>query len=177
MTLRSRFFELPLLMPLVRMSRLACPQAHRCAAVASMTRRGFADVVCLGASVMDMVAYVDNMPVVGETVLGNSFGTSFGGKGANQAVMAAKLGAEVAMISKLGNDAVRAKYIIARGRSLVSVPLIISTGRWLEERVSRDNCMTIYWRRSETTTCKTSQMSRWTRPTLAEPARHLRVLQ
>ena len=73
-------------------------------------RRGFADVVVVGASVMDMVrppqhppppaawadpprqvAYVDKMPTVGETVLGNSFGTSFGGKGANQAVMAAKV--------------------------------------------------------------------------------------
>lgn len=37
------------------------------------------------------VAYVDKMPTVGETVLGDSFGTSFGGKGANQAVMAAKV--------------------------------------------------------------------------------------
>ena len=34
---------------------------------------------------------MDKMPTVGETVLGNSFGTSFGGKGANQAVMAAKV--------------------------------------------------------------------------------------
>ena len=74
----------------------------------TILRRGFADVVVVGASVMDMVpphphpraasadpprqvAYVDKMPTVGETVLGNSFGTSFGGKGANQAVMAAKV--------------------------------------------------------------------------------------
>ena len=74
-------------------------------------RRGFADVVCLGASVMDMVAYVDKMPAVGETVLGNSFGTSFGGKGANQAVTAAKLGASVSMISKLGNDSIGDNYM------------------------------------------------------------------
>ena len=70
-------------------------------------------MVALGATdqsrlvpLISQVAYVDKMPVVGETVLGNSFGTSFGGKGANQAVMAAKLGGDVAMISKLGNDAI-----------------------------------------------------------------------
>lgn len=60
---------------------------------------------------LSQVAYVDKMPAVGETVLGNSFGTSFGGKGANQAVMAAKLGGDVAMISKLGNDAIGDNYM------------------------------------------------------------------
>lgn len=47
---------------------------------------------------------------VGETILGNSFGTSFGGKGANQAVMAAKLGGNTAMITKLGRDTLGANY-------------------------------------------------------------------
>ena len=49
-------------------------------------------------------------PKVGETILGNSFGTSFGGKGANQAVMAAKLGGNTAMITKLGRDTLGANY-------------------------------------------------------------------
>ena len=45
------------------------------------------------------------MPVWGETVLASHFETSFGGKGANQAVAAAKLGAEVVMVTNLGDDA------------------------------------------------------------------------
>lgn len=77
--------------------------------------RGFAagpQVVTVGAAVMDMVAYVDRMPAVGETILGNSFGTSFGGKGANQAVIAGKLGpaGSSAMITKLGKDTLGEGY-------------------------------------------------------------------
>jgi len=60
-----------------------------------------AKICVIGASVMDCVAYVDNMPAVGETVLGSSFKTGFGGKGANQAVMAGILGNSTAMITKV----------------------------------------------------------------------------
>jgi len=54
---------------------------------------------------MDLVAYVEQAPGAGETVLGERFVQGFGGKGANQAVMAARLGARVAFIGAVGDDA------------------------------------------------------------------------
>jgi ribokinase len=53
---------------------------------------------------MDLVTSTTQIPKVGETVLGNSFHTIPGGKGANQAVAAARLGADVTMIGAVGND-------------------------------------------------------------------------
>jgi ribokinase len=61
-------------------------------------------VCVVGSSNLDLVSYVDRLPNLGETRHGASFQMGFGGKGANQAVMAAKLGAEVAMVTKLGQD-------------------------------------------------------------------------
>jgi ribokinase len=51
-----------------------------------------------------MVAYVKKVPNAGETVIGDSFALGFGGKGANQAVMARRLGATVSMVNTLGDD-------------------------------------------------------------------------
>jgi len=59
----------------------------------------------IGSTNMDLTTTVERMPVWGETVLASHFETSFGGKGANQAVAAAKLGAEVVMVSNIGDDA------------------------------------------------------------------------
>ena len=53
---------------------------------------------------MDMVVKASHIPVPGETVLSGAFFMNPGGKGANQAVAAARLGAEVIFISRLGND-------------------------------------------------------------------------
>ncbi|MBS1822314.1 MAG: ribokinase [Acidobacteria bacterium] len=61
-------------------------------------------IVVAGSINMDMVASVERMPATGETVSGNGFATHPGGKGANQAVAAARLGAPVKMIGRLGND-------------------------------------------------------------------------
>lgn len=61
-------------------------------------------IVVIGSSNMDMVVKTDHIPARGETVLSGSFFMNPGGKGANQAVAAARLGAEVIFISKLGND-------------------------------------------------------------------------
>jgi ribokinase len=60
-------------------------------------------LVC-GACNIDLIAYVHRMPMRGETLKGDSFSQGFGGKGANQAVQAAKLGAATAMIGKVGQD-------------------------------------------------------------------------
>jgi ribokinase len=53
---------------------------------------------------MDMTAYLERVPAPGETVVGRSFSLGFGGKGANQAVMAARLGADVEMVACVGSD-------------------------------------------------------------------------
>jgi ribokinase len=61
-------------------------------------------VVVVGSTMIDMVAYTKKVPNAGETVVGDSFALGFGGKGANQAVMARRLGATVSMVNTLGND-------------------------------------------------------------------------
>lgn len=53
---------------------------------------------------MDLISYVPRLPKIGETLHGSKFSMGFGGKGANQAVMAAKLGGDVSMVTKLGDD-------------------------------------------------------------------------
>ncbi|MFJ6630349.1 ribokinase [Streptomyces sp. NPDC091376] len=61
-------------------------------------------IVVLGSTNMDLVAYVAKAPQRGETVTGREFRTVPGGKGANQAVAAARAGGEVAMIGAVGTD-------------------------------------------------------------------------
>lgn len=63
-----------------------------------------AKIVVVGSFNADLVAYLKRMPRPGETVQGDRFATSAGGKGSNQAVAAARLGAEVAFIGRVGND-------------------------------------------------------------------------
>ena len=63
-------------------------------------------IICVvGSSNIDQIAYTDRVPKSGETLIGNSFEMGFGGKGANQAVMAGMLGANAYMITCLGDDA------------------------------------------------------------------------
>lgn len=61
-------------------------------------------VVVLGSINMDMVMTTDRLPEVGETLLGETMDYYVGGKGANQAVSAARFGASVALIGKTGQD-------------------------------------------------------------------------
>ncbi|MET7682276.1 ribokinase [Streptomyces sp. NPDC005423] len=61
-------------------------------------------IAVLGSTNMDLVAYVARAPGRGETVTGREFRTVPGGKGANQAVAAARAGADVSMIGAVGND-------------------------------------------------------------------------
>ena len=59
----------------------------------------------LGSLNMDLVTVVERLPKPGETVLGRGFARYPGGKGLNQAVAAARLGAEVTLFGRVGNDA------------------------------------------------------------------------
>jgi ribokinase len=61
-------------------------------------------IVVIGSANMDMIVRTAHIPKPGETVLGNDFLQSLGGKGANQAVAAARLGADVTLVARLGQD-------------------------------------------------------------------------
>jgi len=61
-------------------------------------------ITVIGSLNMDLVITAPKVPAVGETILGSGFMTVPGGKGANQAVAAAKLGAQVSMVGCVGND-------------------------------------------------------------------------
>jgi ribokinase len=67
-------------------------------------KKNKATITVVGSSNMDLVVKSKRIPAVGETILGGDFIMVPGGKGANQAVAAAKLGAEVFFIAKLGDD-------------------------------------------------------------------------
>lgn len=65
----------------------------------------------IGSLNMDLVTKVENFPKPGETIVGESFETFPGGKGANQAVALGRLGTEVFMIGKVGEDIYGAEYL------------------------------------------------------------------
>lgn len=69
-------------------------------------------ITVVGSLNMDLIVRAPHIPVPGETVSGGEFRTAAGGKGANQAVAAARLGGQVTMVGCVGND--------AHGRALVS---------------------------------------------------------
>ena len=66
--------------------------------------RATARVAVVGSLNMDLVARVARMPLPGETLAGQTFALVPGGKGGNQAVAAARLGAQVSMIGRIGDD-------------------------------------------------------------------------
>ena len=63
------------------------------------------EILVVGSFVMDTISRTEIFPASGQTVLGTSYSTAPGGKGANQAKEAALLGADVTMVGKVGKDA------------------------------------------------------------------------
>ncbi|MFB3306729.1 ribokinase [Pseudomonas sp. AMR01] len=61
-------------------------------------------IAVIGSNMVDLITYIDRMPRQGETLEAPGFAMGCGGKGANQAVAAARLGTEVLMLTKVGDD-------------------------------------------------------------------------
>lgn len=79
------------------------------------------EIVVVGSLNMDLVAECERLPRPGETLAAVAFHTLCGGKGGNQAVAAARLGARVAMIGKVGRDAFGAELRAALAREGVDL--------------------------------------------------------
>lgn len=62
------------------------------------------NILVIGSANIDLTIHTDRMPKLGETVAGHGFSMNSGGKGANQAVAAAKLGGDVKFLGVIGND-------------------------------------------------------------------------
>ena len=76
-------------------------------------------ILVVGSFVMDLIATAERAPELGETVIGTGFRTAPGGKGANQAVQAARLGAQTYMAGCVGDDAFGREMTEALNASLV----------------------------------------------------------
>ena len=63
------------------------------------------EIAVIGSNMVDLVAYIDKMPKLGETLEADDFAMGCGGKGANQAVAASRLGGNVLMMTRVGDDA------------------------------------------------------------------------
>src|SRR5690348_5768348 len=70
-------------------------------------------IFVIGSANTDMVIKTGKLPLPGETVLGGTFFMNAGGKGANQAVAAARLGGNVTLVTKVGNDIFGNQHIAA----------------------------------------------------------------
>ena len=106
------------------------------------------NVIVFGSMNMDLSIESDHMPTLGETIVGSGFITNAGGKGANQAVAAAKLGADVFMLGAVGTDAFGNQLIAEMVDQGVICDNIarkegVPTGVALITRVHGDNFITI----------------------------------
>jgi ribokinase len=90
--------------------------------IQTMTTR--ARICVVGSVNVDLIFRTDRLPRPGETLTGRAFQRAFGGKGANQAVTAARLGASVSLIARIGNDALGAeslRHLEAQGLDVTHV--------------------------------------------------------
>ena len=86
-------------------------------------------ILVVGSLVMDLIVETERFPLPGETVLGRRFGTASGGKGANQAVQAARLGADVTMVGMVGQDAFGDEMLASLRASGVDTRHILRTAQ------------------------------------------------
>jgi len=83
-------------------------------------------VLVIGSSNTDLVIRANKLPSPGETVLGGAFFTAAGGKGANQAVAAARAGAQVTFVARMGCDDFGAQALSAFQREEIDTQWIVS---------------------------------------------------
>lgn len=81
-------------------------------------------ILVIGSANMDMVIKADHFPVPGETLMGGEFSLIPGGKGANQAVAAARLGGEVSFLAQLGDDVFGEQNLINFQKEGINTSLI-----------------------------------------------------
>jgi ribokinase len=84
-------------------------------------------ICVVGACMMDLISYVPRLPRLGETLHGSRFAMGFGGKGANQAVMASRLGATVDMVARVGGDSFGSQTRANFNREGVDTRHVLST--------------------------------------------------
>ncbi len=84
-----------------------------------------AKILVVGSFVMDLIVTTPRFPEKGETVLGSHYTTASGGKGANQAVQASRVGAQVTMVGKVGCDAFGDAMLKSVSASGVNVDRVI----------------------------------------------------
>jgi len=82
-----------------------------------------AAITVIGSANIDLVVAVDRLPQAGETVPGGDLMTTFGGKGANQAVAAARMGAAVSFVGRVGSDAYADQYQTHLRAEGIALPL------------------------------------------------------
>jgi ribokinase len=83
-------------------------------------------VTVIGSYIVALVMDMDRLPVEGETVLGRDFHTTFGGKGSNAAVCAARLGAETYFVGKVGRDTFAVEFVAMLEREGVREKVLYS---------------------------------------------------
>jgi len=81
-------------------------------------------IVVVGSSNTDMIIKAERIPAPGETVVGGAFATAPGGKGANQAVAAARAGGEVVFVARVGDDMLGSQAIDGYSREGIDVSFI-----------------------------------------------------
>ncbi|WP_240612924.1 ribokinase [Chitinophaga parva] len=108
-----------------------------------------AKVLVVGSSNTDMVVKTERLPAAGETLLGGAFFMNAGGKGANQAVAAARLGASVTFIGKTGNDVFgeQTRQLLSKEgidtRHLLTDPVLPSGVALITVNAAGENCIVV----------------------------------
>jgi len=86
-------------------------------------------IIVVGSCNTDMVIKAERLPVPGETILGGTFLMNSGGKGANQAVAAARMGGDVTLISKTGNDLFGKQSVVLYNSENINTEFIYSDSK------------------------------------------------
>ena len=85
------------------------------------------NVLVVGSSNTDLIIQVPRIPRPGETVLGGTFSTAAGGKGANQAVAAARAGGRVTFVARIGDDLFGREALAGFGRDGIDARSVLTT--------------------------------------------------